>query len=302
MARSPLNRPALRIPLSKCAGSAARSAASAFAVAPRSKLTPGATRIVLRSKSTTTVRHPGTAAMGRGAGAATSAPDDESEAKSRLYPSAISASPTVGSTSPAVSRAARSAAATASSNTGPNPDRRPSRGVERRQLRIGDESASRPDRTPQPPPRRRRPHARAPGDRSPRPRRCRRTPRGASGPGCRTPWPREAWTTTRPRRLRRRLRRAAERSEAAWVADRSEEVTAAFAAAPARAPGWGPAARARSRSPARACWERPSPPRPSRRPCSSRLEQKMTWPRACARAPPTPPAQRCRLSTQPRPR
>ena len=120
IARSPPNDTSTPQPAAALASAAARSAASAFAVAPRSRLTPPRTRIVLRSGSRLTVRHPGTDASGRPPGTATPPPTPTgSSAKSRSYPSEIRACPTVGSTSPPVSRAAPSATVTASSSTGP---------------------------------------------------------------------------------------------------------------------------------------------------------------------------------------
>ena len=120
------------MPTASCARAAARSAANAFAVAPRSSRTPAGTVSTARSSSSSHVlpaRRPYQPWGGRlvrrvprsagGDGPARSPPpaDDRTRAMSRSYPAATSACPRVGSTAPSVSRAPRSAAATADAST-----------------------------------------------------------------------------------------------------------------------------------------------------------------------------------------
>jgi len=89
------------------AATAARSAASAFAVAPRSGRRPIGTRMRELVRSISTNRPPGA-----GCGPMVEGPLGSTAAKSRSYPSTMSASPTVGSTSPSVSAAAQMATST----------------------------------------------------------------------------------------------------------------------------------------------------------------------------------------------
>ena len=96
---TPTAQPAAR---ARCA---ARSAASALAVAPRSRTTPGVPRTVWASRSSSTTRQPGTRAARH---AQLRAVLDDSRSRGRS-PRARSAPPTVGSTRPAVSSAARNA-------------------------------------------------------------------------------------------------------------------------------------------------------------------------------------------------
>ena len=120
--------------------SAARSAASALAAAPRSSATPRAhadragVGVELAPSAS---RGPATIGIDAGRRRRTR------RAKSRSYPSAISASPTVGSTSPSVNRAARSAAATASISSGLTCTASPARGVDRGQLGVVAEPRAR---------------------------------------------------------------------------------------------------------------------------------------------------------------
>ena len=98
-------------PLAAAAAAAARSAAHALAVAPRSSLIPAGTRIAKRSRSRVTARQPARtraviATCGSGC-----PPGGSSSRQSRSYPASSRARPTVGSTSPPVSSAARSASA-----------------------------------------------------------------------------------------------------------------------------------------------------------------------------------------------
>ena len=101
-------------PVARHAAAAARSAPSPLAVAPRSRQTPAGSRS--RRPSSVTQRQPGT---GPGTAAGQAGPGSAAmDAKSRSYPSALSAPPTVGSTMPPVHRAAARATRIASASPG----------------------------------------------------------------------------------------------------------------------------------------------------------------------------------------
>ena len=112
-AMSPPRETSTPQPAAAAALAAARSAASAFPVAPRSSCVPGATQAVRRVGSNSIADGPGAA---RSAGSAWC--DSVTDAKSRSYPSAETAAPTVGSTRPPVDSAACSAAASAAASSG----------------------------------------------------------------------------------------------------------------------------------------------------------------------------------------
>ena len=98
--------------IARCALAAARSAAKALPVDPRSSSTPGGRAMVRLSRSKRMLRQPGTGSTRKVSGPALRA----RRGKSSSYPTTRIALPTVGSTAPSLSRAARRDAATASAN------------------------------------------------------------------------------------------------------------------------------------------------------------------------------------------
>ena len=114
-------------PPTLAAAAAARSAAHALAVAPRSSRTPAGIRIEQPARSSTIVCHPQRTRAVIAAAASGCAPGGSSRRQSRSYPASSRARPTVGSTSPPVSSAARSATSSASISRGPACVGRPAR-------------------------------------------------------------------------------------------------------------------------------------------------------------------------------
>ena len=137
-------------PVARQAVAAARSAASAFAVAPRSISTPAGTRTREAFRSSSTRRQPaaGTSSIRAGSRRETTT------RKSASQPSARIDAPTVGSTAPSVACAACSAAAIASRRSGltavQRPPRQPSRTISessRKRLQARSIAASSRSRT-----------------------------------------------------------------------------------------------------------------------------------------------------------
>ncbi len=118
--------------------SAARSAASALAVAPRSTRIPRGIRATPVFRFSSIRRHPGTGAAPRGP-AYRSAPARRSRGRSRAP---AMAEPTVGSTSPSVVAAASSPAASACANSGLSRTSAPSAVIHPRQLGVRPEPAA----------------------------------------------------------------------------------------------------------------------------------------------------------------
>jgi hypothetical protein len=102
-------------PAARAIVAAARSAASAFAVAPRSSSTPGGILAVCRSSSSSS-RRQSTTAVNFGANLRPSRPATRANVVS--YPARRSVRPTMGLTIPSVSSAARTATESASSRSG----------------------------------------------------------------------------------------------------------------------------------------------------------------------------------------
>jgi hypothetical protein len=125
-------------PVAAAALAAARSAASAFPVAPRSSCVPGATQAVRRVGPNSIAEGPGVA---RSAGAAQVR--SVTDAKSRSYPSAEIAAPTVGSTRPPVDSCCVQCHGQRRASSGLTGHRVPPRSQRPHQLGVGAKAAVR---------------------------------------------------------------------------------------------------------------------------------------------------------------